>query len=126
MDLKLTSGRRYGWSVVHVEGELDIATADQLSERLKRDLDRRGPRARLVVDLSGLEFCDASGLRALLEADTTARRLGGQLRLAIPEGRVLRVVRLTGLDQVLPVFPTLHDATVRSSPEKSVTAGVPR
>ncbi|MDH6580498.1 STAS domain-containing protein [Kitasatospora sp. MAP5-34] len=125
MDLTLTSRRKDGWSVVHVEGELDIATADQLSDRITRDLERRSRRARLVVDLSDLEFCDASGLRALREADTAARRLGGQLRLAIPEGRVLRVVRLTGLDQVLPVFPTLHDATTSRAPKRSVMADQP-
>lgn len=62
------------------------------------------------MDLSALDFCDASGLGALVNTYRTAQLHGGQLRLAIPPGRVLRVLQLTGLDHVLPVFPTVRDA----------------
>lgn len=49
-------------AVLYVRGEVDIATADQLRERL---LTAYAEYARLVVDLSGAMFFDASGLRAL-------------------------------------------------------------
>jgi anti-sigma B factor antagonist len=49
-------------AVLYVRGEVDIATADQLRERL---MTAYAEHSRLVVDLSGAMFFDASGLRAL-------------------------------------------------------------
>ncbi|MDY0810868.1 STAS domain-containing protein [Kitasatospora purpeofusca] len=126
MDLRLSSRRESGWFIVQVEGELDIATRDQLRRRLKRALVRRGRHARLVVDLSRLGFCDASGLAALLDAHATALEHQGQLRLAIPEGRVLRVFRLTDLDRVLPVYPTVRDAVEGRDAVRDATRDVVR
>ncbi|MGK4584106.1 anti-sigma factor antagonist [Kitasatospora sp. HPMI-4] len=110
MYLQLSSHREDGWSVVHVAGELDIATAEQLRQQVSGVLARRGPRARVIADLSELDFCDACGASALIDAYRTARRHGGRFCLVVPEGRVLRLLRLTGLDRLLPVFPTVHDA----------------
>ncbi|MEV0532862.1 STAS domain-containing protein [Kitasatospora sp. NPDC050463] len=126
MDLKLSSRREGGWVVMRVEGELDIATEDRLRRRLNRALVRRGRHARFVVDLSRLDFCDASGLSALVDAHRTALRHRGQLRLAVPKGRVLRVLRLTELDRVLPVYPTVGDAVAgRDSARHAFRDGPP-
>ncbi|GAA0690973.1 STAS domain-containing protein [Kitasatospora atroaurantiaca] len=110
MYLQLSSRRVDGWSVVHAAGELDIATADTLRDRVTALLVRDGPRARVIVDLSALVFCDASGVGALVEARNIARTHLGELRLAGPRGRVLRLLRLTELDRLMPIFPTVRDA----------------
>lgn len=60
-------------AVLYVRGEVDIATADQLRERL---LSAYAEHARLVVDLSGAMFFDASGLRALHAVYREAVRAG--------------------------------------------------
>ncbi|GAA2247651.1 MULTISPECIES: anti-sigma factor antagonist [Kitasatospora] len=115
MYLQLSSHREDGWSVVRVAGELDIATAEQLRLQVSGALARRGPRARVIADLSELEFCDACGASALIDAYHTARRHGGRFCLVVPEGRVLRLLRLTGLDRLLPVFPTVREALFRAT-----------
>ncbi|BFV56473.1 STAS domain-containing protein [Kitasatospora sp. CMC57] len=117
MDLKITFQQLEGWSVAHVEGELDIATTDELRRRLTDALSAVDGGVRLVVDLTRLDFCDASGLGALLAARETAERLGAKVRLAITEGRVLRVIRLTQLDRVLPVYPTVRAAVSATDAE---------
>jgi len=61
-----------GVRVVSLRGELDLATAPAACVRL--DKARRTPRPRIVVDLSGLRFCDSTGLRALLSAAKGSRR----------------------------------------------------
>jgi anti-sigma B factor antagonist len=61
-------------TVVLPHGELDLATAADLEAVL---LAQRG---RVVVDLRGLSFVDASGLRVLLEAEARSRRDGMNLR----------------------------------------------
>ena len=52
--------------LVTLHGELDISTAARLEEDLRR-IEADGP-ALLVIDLSGLEFMDSTGLRLLIAA----------------------------------------------------------
>ena len=52
--------------------------------------------------MTGIEFMDCSGIRVLVEADRRSRRDGGRLRLTRGAGQVDRVIRLTGVDAILP------------------------
>ncbi len=60
-----------------------------------------GGQRNIVVDLSGTEFIDSSGLGALIAGLKTARQAGGDLRIACPTEQVEMVLRLTNLDRVL-------------------------
>lgn len=71
--------------------------------------------SRLVVDLSGVEFVDSSGLAALLAVIKTSRRRGGDLVLASPRPRVLALIELTRLDDVVAILPTVTAAAARLS-----------
>jgi anti-sigma B factor antagonist len=59
--------------------------------------------ARLVLDLSRVEFADSSGLSAILACVTAARRRGGDVALLSPMPRVRALVELTRLDDVVAV-----------------------
>ncbi|TDQ52308.1 anti-anti-sigma factor [Actinorugispora endophytica] len=59
--------------------------------------------ARLVVDMSGVEFCDSTGLSVLLSAMERARERGGDLELAAPRSAVVKILEITGLDAVFAV-----------------------
>jgi anti-anti-sigma factor len=89
-------------------GELDHATADLLRETLEGCLD--AGRARLVVDCSGLEFCDSTGLNVLLGARLKAEPLGGGVHLAGMRPAVARVFEITGAEAVFTVHATLQAA----------------
>jgi anti-sigma B factor antagonist len=67
-------------------------------------------RARIVVDLSGTEFIDSSGLGALVSCLKKARQAGGDLRIAGPTQQAQTVFRLTNLDRVLKTVPTAEIA----------------
>jgi anti-anti-sigma factor len=58
----------------------------------------------ITVDLTGTTFCDSAGLHSLARAHLLAGANGGELRLAIGASPVLRILQLTGVDQVLPVY----------------------
>jgi anti-anti-sigma factor len=77
-------------TAIYVRGDLDIATADELDQLL-----RRHTGDRLVVDLSELSFCDAKGLRALLAAALIRRRDGDRLVLREPAPTILRLLDIT-------------------------------
>jgi anti-sigma B factor antagonist len=94
-----------GCQIVSVTGELDIATAEQAYSYISEVID--GRPAPVTVDLSGLTFCDASGLGALARVARHARQKGRQLMLTAARPSLLKIMRITGLDRV---FPELHPA----------------
>jgi len=93
--------------VVGLRGELDVAaavrTVAQLSVVAARDRD-------IIVDLTGLEFIDSSGLAALVRVREQARHVGGDLLLAAPQRQVLRLLALTRLVDVFSVHASVDEA----------------
>lgn len=94
--------------IVAVEGELDIATADELHDHLQTAVDDHGPW--LVLDLSALDFMDSSGLNTVINVYRTITERNGSLALAAPNDRVNKVVRLVGLHRQVPVHQTVSAA----------------
>jgi anti-sigma B factor antagonist len=97
-----------GVSIAELSGELDLASAPGLREELLGLL--RPGASRLVLDLSRVSFCDASGLAVLVGASHRARVLGGFLRLAAVSPPADRVLHITGLHRHLSIYPTVHAA----------------
>ncbi len=91
-----------GVPVVSAPAEIDITNADDLRAALLEAARRDGS---YVVDMSQTRFCDSAGLHALVDAHRQAKGQGGQVVLAVSGTAVLRVLELTGADQVLRVFP---------------------
>jgi anti-sigma B factor antagonist len=106
--LGLSTYFRGGYCVAALSGELDIASVPELREQLLGVL--RPDASRLIVDLSHVSFCDASGLAVLVGTNRRARLLGGVLRLAAPTPPVIEALRITGLDLQLDIFPTVSAA----------------
>ena len=96
------------WTVLHVSGEMDAATAPQLRECVITAA-AAGIRC-LVLDLSAVGFMDSTALGVLVGADKRLRTLDGHLRLVVTSPMSLRVLTMTGLDRVFEVFPTLPAA----------------
>ncbi len=96
-----------GVPVVSAPAEIDITNADGLRAAL---LEAAGRDGAYVVDMSETRFCDSAGLHALVDAHRRARGQGGQVALAVSGTAVLRVLELTGADQVLRVFPGVTEA----------------
>jgi anti-sigma B factor antagonist len=95
--------------MLRVGGEVDLATSPQLHAKLV-DLVEVGEAGSVVVDLTSVAFMDSTGLGVLLAAHKRARAYGGRVLLVCPEGPVLRVLRLTGMDKVLSIHGSLAEA----------------
>lgn len=91
--------RHAGFVRVHLAGELDIVTTPELHAVLDRLLEEG--QSRQLVDLADLTFCDSSGLAAFVRGDDRAGAQGGWLRLTGATGRVDRVLRISGLAELL-------------------------
>lgn len=89
-----------GEVVVAVRGEIDVATAPMLWEIFA---DVLPDTQRLVVDLQDTAFIDSTGLGVLVRALKRLRHHGGDLVLRSPRANARKVLRITGLDQVITI-----------------------
>ena len=89
-------------AIVRLAGELDLATAPEVSDVL-RGLEPGCKR--IILDLTGLEFIDSTGLRLAVTEHDRASLDGFEFVMAGAGGAVLKVLRLTGLDVALPLAP---------------------
>jgi anti-sigma B factor antagonist len=107
--LRITARVAATGPVLEVSGDLDHASAPELRERVTALALR--PGLRLVLDLADMEFCDSSGLSALLAARSHAHAAQADLALAAVPPNTLRVMRIVGLDQVFTLHPDSTSAT---------------
>jgi anti-sigma B factor antagonist len=89
--MDLGSGESGGHVIVALRGELDLLYAASVATALGAVAARR---PRIIVDLAGLEFIDASGIEALASGRRDARNAGGDLLLAAPQRPVRRILTI--------------------------------
>ncbi|MFE9020915.1 anti-sigma factor antagonist [Streptomyces sp. NPDC007808] len=111
--------RHRGHTVLELHGEIDIASAVEITPYLDRVT--TDPDARIVIDLRNVEFFDCSGLRLLFRARSRVLDHGGRLLLVCTHPLTLRVLRITGLARLLPPHPT-PDAALDQSEATSGTS----
>lgn len=94
-------------SVVSAEGELDLSTAPRLKWMLLDSLQTED--ARLVADLSRVNFMDSTALGVLVGVQ---RKLGEGARLAVvcTSERVLQIFEFSGIDNAFAIFATVDEA----------------
>ncbi|MCT9078500.1 anti-sigma factor antagonist [Streptomyces fulvoviolaceus] len=97
-----------GHTVLEFRGEIDIVAAMEILPYLDRVTGRTD--TRLVIDLSGVEFFDCSGLRLLYRARARVLDRDGRLLLVCTHPLTLRVLRVTGLARLLPPMASLDAA----------------
>lgn len=94
-------------AVLAVGGEIDLSTAPKLKEALAGLSE--GPKT-VIVDLSGTEYLDSTGLGVLVGGLKRKREQGGQLKLAGLKPRVKRVFDITRLSSVFEIYPNVEEA----------------
>lgn len=103
------SSRFDGLPVVTAPAEIDVITAEKLRMCLLQAA--ANGHATIVVDLTGTRSCDSSELDVLDAAHRRALDEGGELRLVLPpDGSVVRVLAITGLNRCIPCFTGLDQA----------------
>ncbi len=108
MDLGLAVREEGGWTVLAVSGEIDIATAPSLREKLHALL--ADDRRNLVVDLDDVGFLDSTALGVLVGVLKRARTEGGELRIVTTQPRVRKVFEITRLDSAFDLCSTVEYA----------------
>ena len=99
--LRISAAHQPDAYVIRVQGELDLGGCTDLDLALKRAEESRAER--IVVDLEELTFIDSSGMGALVEASRRSASNGNRLELTRGTGHPAKTLRMTGLDQALPL-----------------------
>jgi anti-anti-sigma factor len=114
MALTVMERARGEWAVLHVGGELDLATAPVVRRHV-HEVVARGHH-NLVLDLSGVEFCDSSGVGVLIATRRLMRSCRGRLRLILPArgaedgSHVNRVLAALGVRRLFEVYEDVESA----------------
>lgn len=94
-------------TIIAVRGEVDMFTSPTLGDEVNAALDESP--AVLVIDLTAVRFLGSAGLAALVEAQARASR-DTAVRIVAGTSSTTRILRLTGLDHALVVYPTVEEA----------------
>lgn len=105
--LRIEVGQVGLWSVLHLEGELDIAGLPAFQQGVER-VCTEGDPPRLIVDFSAVTFIDSCGLSGVVRAWKRVSGLGGRFVLVGVRGRVLQVFRITGTLQAFEIYDDLN------------------
>jgi anti-sigma B factor antagonist len=121
--MDLGSGQSGGHAVVALRGELDLMHAAAVTAAL-RGVVAREPR--IIVDLAGLEFIDASGVAALSRGRGHARNAGGYLLLAAPQRQVRRVLAIIWEVDGSAVHASVTAAAASAGASRQAVVPIPR
>ena len=97
--------------VITVRGEVHVSTAPEFSDRLNDAI--AGGKTAVVIDMTGVEFIDSTGLSVLLNALRRVTRQQGTLALAVSNPTVLRLFEITRLDTTFDILPDREAALAR-------------
>jgi anti-sigma B factor antagonist len=104
---------------IQVIGELDLAVADQLDERLEKAV---AAYERILIDLERCDFIDSSGISVILRAHHRMTESGRRLAVYGPNDQVLRVLSMTGLTQNGLVFESADEALAATGGDPAAPA----
>jgi len=114
MLLEITEEWHDGVPVLRLDGEIDVANVEEIRSRIRALVTNQV--LALVVDLSPTSYLDSAGINLLFATGEEMRGRQQQLYVVLPDASpVVRMVRLTGLDQALPTFGGLDEALEAAS-----------
>ncbi|WP_345279026.1 STAS domain-containing protein [Streptomyces gulbargensis] len=129
MELEIDEDVHRSWTVLLIRGELDLVTSPRVRRRV-HEVVARG-RHDLVVDLSGVRFCDSSGVGVLIASRRLLRSCGGRLRLILPEPgtpdeaypHVGRVLAALGVRRLFEVYGDVPEAVAEGDADGAEAGG---
>ncbi|GFG63497.1 hypothetical protein MKUB_09870 [Mycobacterium kubicae] len=103
---------------VHVKGDVDSSTVDELVTHLTEALRLAAthPAQLVIVDLKAVTFFGSAGLNAILDCHEAGVAAGTSVRLVADHAQVLQPIEVTLLNRIFDIYPTVDDALQRDQP----------
>lgn len=94
--------------VLRLSGELDLNSVPDVRRSIRGLIDEG--LVNFIIDLSGLDFIDSSGLGVLVGGLARVREKQGEIKIACSNKRILRIFEMTRLTQLFEIYPTAEEA----------------
>jgi len=112
IDFTVRSSVLDGWTVLSIEGEVDLYSAPAVRDAALAAMD--SGLDHLLLDLTAVPFMDSSGLGVIVACLKGLREMGGDLAVVSPPNSpTTKLLSLTGLDHAIATHATLDQATGR-------------
>ena len=98
-----------GATIVELEGMLVLGRESEKVEATVEKLAKEGKK-KVIIDLAKVSYVDSSGIGILVGSLGHCKRGGGELRLIGVQDHLLRIMKITRVDQVLPVDASLEES----------------
>jgi len=98
-----------GAALVTVTGRLTLGRDVERLEAVVNELLTQGQK-KFIFDASALDYADSAGIGAVVACLTHIKKAAGDMRVAGANARVLRLFQMTGVDQLLSLYPTVAEA----------------
>ena len=105
-----------GFAVVTTPDEIDVANAAPFRAALLTAAEHGLPG--IIVDMTGTEYCDSTGLNVLVRALRQAEQTGGEVRLAVGGTALQRILAVTGVGTMFGVYHSLDEALRAAVPRQ--------
>jgi anti-sigma B factor antagonist len=113
IELKIDSVKVNDYTVIRLEGEVDVYSAPLLREEIIKQVERG--EYKLVVDLEKVNFLDSTGLGVLVGGLKRVKPNDGELGIICNQDKILRIFRITGLDKIFPIFDNIDELKRRQA-----------
>jgi anti-sigma B factor antagonist len=110
-----------GAHIIGVRGEIHVSTAPAFAQRLSAAID--SGKTAMVLDMSGVEFIDSTGLSVLLNGLRLVTQMHGRMAIVCANPTVLRLFQITSLDDTFDIFDDRAKAIAHVLQEPGSTAG---
>ena len=97
-----------GVHVVAVTGEIDLFTAPEFKHSVGKPIEEGV--GRVIVDLTETTFIDSSSLGVMIGAQRRLKQRDGDLVVVCDNDAIVKTFKITGLDSVFTLFPSLGEA----------------
>jgi anti-anti-sigma factor len=101
-EFRIDEDRRDGVVVLRLQGDLDLASADAVAQKLDMLAEAGEP---VLLDLDQLAFMDSSGLRVVLQATENSRTTGWSFSVTAGSSQVQNLFASAGVTERLPIVP---------------------
>jgi anti-sigma B factor antagonist len=106
-----------GFAVVTTPDEVDVSNAARFRAALLTAAGHGMPS--IIVDMTGTEFCDSTGLNVLVLALRQADQKGGEIRLAVGGAALQRILGVSGVATMFGVYDSLDEALQATRPRQA-------
>lgn len=110
LDVEKRSSSNENLTVYTANGKLSLETVNQFLPGLRAETAQR-----VVLDMSGVSFLDSAGVGALVSLFVSRRNQGKEFGLAALPPQAVAVVTVAGLQNLLPIYKTVEEASIQKA-----------